>query len=129
VALHGHRHHHIDRPVGDLPVLDLDVDGIDEQDWIDALSSTLRSAEPRAHYTRRKAGGEAHTAALRNLFNKPLAVSTTACKPAPSTTPTGPYQPTNRSRPESPLDEQRREMFHPLSGLVSNDGVGHLASP
>ncbi|MEV3927651.1 transposase [Actinomadura coerulea] len=34
--------------------------------------SALRSAEPRAHYDRREAGGEAHTAALRNLFNKLL---------------------------------------------------------
>ncbi|MEU1180853.1 transposase [Streptomyces sp. NPDC005820] len=34
--------------------------------------AALRSAEPRAHYDRRHDGGERHTAALRNLFNKLL---------------------------------------------------------
>ena len=35
-------------------------------------SAALRSAEPRAHYDRRRETGERHTAALRNLFNKLL---------------------------------------------------------
>lgn len=34
--------------------------------------AALRSAEPRAHYDRRRESGERHTAALRNLFNKLL---------------------------------------------------------
>ncbi|MFI1377213.1 IS110 family transposase [Streptomyces longwoodensis] len=34
--------------------------------------AALRSPEPREHYDRRRAGGERHTAALRNLFNKLL---------------------------------------------------------
>jgi len=34
--------------------------------------AALRSAEPRAHYDRRRETGERHTAALRNLFNKLL---------------------------------------------------------
>lgn len=34
--------------------------------------AALRSAEPREHYDRRRAGSERHTAALRNLFNKLL---------------------------------------------------------
>uniref|UniRef100_UPI00345F9D40 transposase n=1 Tax=Streptomyces asoensis TaxID=249586 RepID=UPI00345F9D40 len=33
---------------------------------------TLRTDAPRAHHDRRRAGGERHTAALRNLFNKLL---------------------------------------------------------
>ncbi|MFJ2478077.1 transposase [Streptomyces sp. NPDC087659] len=32
--------------------------------------AALRSSEPRAHYDRRRDGGERHTPALRNLFNK-----------------------------------------------------------
>ncbi|WP_327250255.1 IS110 family transposase [Streptomyces sp. NBC_01244] len=34
--------------------------------------AALRTQAPRAHYDRRRAGGERHTAALRNLFNKLL---------------------------------------------------------
>ncbi|MFB6788212.1 IS110 family transposase [Streptomyces olivaceus] len=34
--------------------------------------ATLRTQAPRARYDRRRAGGERHTAALRNLFNKLL---------------------------------------------------------
>ncbi|MFD5430394.1 IS110 family transposase [Streptomyces sp. NPDC127084] len=34
--------------------------------------AALRSCEPRAHYDRRRDGGERHTPALRNLFNKLL---------------------------------------------------------
>lgn len=34
--------------------------------------AALRAAEPRTHYDRRRDGGERHTAALRNLFNKLL---------------------------------------------------------
>ncbi|MEU0274585.1 hypothetical protein [Streptomyces sp. NPDC006307] len=34
--------------------------------------AALRSHEPREHYEGRRAGGERHTAALRNLFNKLL---------------------------------------------------------
>ncbi|SFF97431.1 IS110 family transposase [Streptomyces mirabilis] len=34
--------------------------------------AALRSSEPRAHYDRRRDGGERHTPALRNLFNKLL---------------------------------------------------------
>ncbi len=38
-AVHGHRHHDVDRTVRDLPVPDLDVDGVHEQDRTDALIS------------------------------------------------------------------------------------------
>ncbi|MFD7620333.1 transposase [Streptomyces sp. NPDC059802] len=34
--------------------------------------AALRTQAPRAHYDRRRTGGERHTAALRNLFNKLL---------------------------------------------------------
>lgn len=34
--------------------------------------AALRTAEPRTHYDNRRDGGERHTAALRNLFNKLL---------------------------------------------------------
>lgn len=34
--------------------------------------AALRAKAPRAHYDRRRTGGERHTAALRNLFNKLL---------------------------------------------------------
>jgi transposase len=34
--------------------------------------AALRAHEPREHYDARRAGGERHTAALRNLFNKLL---------------------------------------------------------
>ncbi|MDX2763035.1 IS110 family RNA-guided transposase [Streptomyces europaeiscabiei] len=34
--------------------------------------AALRSSEPRTHYDRRRDGGERHTPALRNLFNKLL---------------------------------------------------------
>ncbi|MFF4121840.1 transposase [Streptomyces sp. NPDC001714] len=34
--------------------------------------AALRSEAPRAHCDRRRAGGERHTSALRNLFNKML---------------------------------------------------------
>ncbi len=41
-----HGHHDVDRPVGDLAVTDLDVDGVHEQDWIHAVQ---RAAGPFRH--------------------------------------------------------------------------------
>lgn len=37
VAVNGDRHDDVDRPVRDLTIPDLDVDGIDEHDWIDRV--------------------------------------------------------------------------------------------
>jgi hypothetical protein len=40
-AIHRDRQHNIDRPVGDLPVADLDPDRVDEDDWVDRVQGTV----------------------------------------------------------------------------------------
>jgi hypothetical protein len=66
-----------------------------------AFSALTASPGARAHYDRRRDAGDRHAAAQRNLCNRLLGCSGTACKPASTTTIKPPSRPPGSNHPRS----------------------------
>jgi transposase len=64
-----------------------------------AFAALTASPGARAHYDRRKAAGDRHVAAQRNLFNRMIGILHPASPPGPNTTSTPPSR--RRSQPVS----------------------------
>ena len=71
-----------------------------------AFAALTASPGARAHYDRRRAAGDRHTAAQRNLFNRhDRHACTTASQPPPNTTSTPPSPQPAPTRRQPPLDK------------------------
>jgi hypothetical protein len=74
--------------------------------YVWAFAALTASPGARAHYDRRKAAGDRHVAAQRNLFNRlSWAACTTASTPARPTTKPPPSRQPHRPPPRAPLDK------------------------